>query len=93
MKKKLQDIDFKSFIIGFLLAAVVFLSVAAAAGSGTQDVRIVDIDTYDTLRVKLDEVGSVTVPVKIEGINYSLELPVKIEGIDSSVKLPVRIRE
>ncbi len=65
MKSRQISIDLKSFIIGFLLAAVVFLALAAS--SNTQDVRIVGISTYDNLRIKIDEVSS------------SLEIPIKIK--------------
>ncbi len=82
MKTIAKEIDIKSFLIGFLLAMVILMSIGAGpASSGTQDVRIVDIDTYDALRVELYEVKS------------SLEVPVKIEDVGYSVKVPVVIKE
>jgi|TARA_B100000676_G_scaffold268947_1_gene284526 hypothetical protein len=38
----MKNIDFKSFLIGFLFASTVLLGLGAA--KGTQDVRIVGID-------------------------------------------------
>ena len=51
--EKIRTIDFKSFLIGFLLAVVLFL--ALGAGTGVQDIRIVGIDTYDAMRLKLED--------------------------------------
>ncbi len=67
MKIKSKEIDLKSLIIGFLLATVVFLALGAS--SGTQDVRIVGISTYDNLRIKVEKIDS------------SVELPVKINDV------------
>lgn len=67
MKAIAKEIDFKSLIIGFLLAVVVFLAIGAKPGSGTMDVRIVGVDTYDELKIKIEDVGySVKVPVVIK---------------------------
>jgi len=86
MKIKSKEIDLKSFIIGFLLAAVVFL--ALGAGSGTQDVRIVGISTYDNLRIKIEKIdSSVELPVKINDVKYSFEIPVTIKGQPIDVKV------
>lgn len=53
MEKIQKQIDLKSFIIGFLLALVIFLFVGAA-NSGIQEVKIVDIAPYcTTLDVKI----------------------------------------
>ncbi len=71
-------IDLKSFLIGFLLAAVAFLFVGA--GNGVQEVKIVGISTYDSLSIKIDDVSSsVEVPIKLNDISYSIEFPVKIK--------------
>jgi hypothetical protein len=86
MKIKSKEIDLKSFIIGFLLAAVVFLVLGA--GSGTQDVRIVGISTYDNLRIKIEKIdSSVELPVKINDVKYSFEIPVTIKGQPIDVKV------
>jgi hypothetical protein len=86
MKIKSKEIDIKSFIIGFLLAAVVFLVLGA--GSGTQDVRIVGISTYDNLRIKIEKIdSSVELPVKINDVKYSFEIPVTIKGQPIDVKV------
>jgi len=63
-----KEIDFKSFLIGFLLAMVILLSLGSGpASSGTQDVRIVDINTSDKLEVTIADIGySVKVPVVIK---------------------------
>lgn len=68
MKAIAKEIDIKSFLIGFLLAVVILLSLGSGpAASGTMDVRIVGVDTYDELEVKIEEVGySVKVPVVIK---------------------------
>jgi hypothetical protein len=77
---KNREIDFKSLLIGFLLATVFFLSIGAYGGSGTQDVRIVDINTSDNLNVKIDEVDSyITLPVKIKDVDSYTVIPVKIK--------------
>ena len=87
MKIKVKEIDFKSFIIGFLLASVVFL--AMGSGSGTQDVRIVGVSTYDNLRVRVEKIdASEEVPVKIVDVEYGYKIPVNIENqpVDVRVK-------
>jgi len=98
MKFIAKEIDFKSMVIGFLLAAVVFLSIGAYSSSGTQDVRIVGISTYDKLPVKIADVDSykeipvkitevrTDVPVKITGVNYNTEIGVKILNQPIEVK-------
>ncbi|NIM17159.1 MAG: hypothetical protein GTO45_34600 [Candidatus Aminicenantes bacterium] len=86
MKVISKEIDLKSLIIGFLLAAVLFLTLGA--GSSTQDVRIVGVSTYDALRIKIDDVNSsVEIPIKIKDIKYSLEIPVKIEDQPVNVRI------
>ena len=57
--EKIRTIDFKSFLIGFLLAVVLFL--ALGAGTGVQDIRIVGIDTYDAMRLKIENQ-----PIRVE---------------------------
>lgn len=57
--EKIRTIDFKSFLIGFLLAVVLFL--ALGAGTGVQDIRIVGIDTYDAMRLKIEDQ-----PIKVD---------------------------
>ncbi len=54
---KSREIDFKSLIIGFLLATVLFLSLGAYSSSGTQDVSIVGVNTQDTLYVQIQGNG------------------------------------
>ena len=81
IKLNVKEIDFKSFLIGFLLAAVVFLSLGSS--SGTQDVRIVGVSlsSYDNLPVKIMDIQSnVEFPVKIVDVKYSVEVPVKIKN-------------
>jgi hypothetical protein len=86
MKLIAKEIDIKSLIIGFLLAAVLFLTLGAS--SGTQDVRIVGVSTYDALHIKIDDVNSsVEIPIKIKDIKYSLEFPVKIEDQPINVRI------
>ena len=86
MKIKSKEIDLKSLIIGFLLATVVFLTLGA--GSGTQDVRIVGISTYDNLRIKVEKIdSSVELPVKINDVKYSFEMPVTIKDQPIDVKV------
>ncbi len=52
----MKTIDFKSLLIGFLLATIIFLAIGAA--SGTQNVRIVGIDSnfsdWDPIKVKVE---------------------------------------
>jgi len=81
IKFNVKEIDFKSFLIGFLLAAVVFLSLGSS--SGTQDVRIVGVSmsSYDHIPVKIEDIKSnVEFPVKLVDVKYSLEVPVKIKN-------------
>lgn len=86
MKIKSKEIDLKSLIIGFLLATVVFLALGAS--SGTQDVRIVGISTYDNLRIKIEKIdSSVELPVKINDVKYSFEMPVTIKDQPIDVKV------
>ena len=86
MKIKSKEIDLKSLIIGFLLATVLFLTLGA--GSGTQDVRIVGISTYDNLRIKIEKIdSSVELPVKINDVKYSFEMPVTIKDQPIDVKV------
>jgi hypothetical protein len=88
MKVISKEIDLKSLIIGFLLAAVLFLTLGAGGSSGTQDVRIVGVSTYDALRIKIDDVNSsVEVPVKITEVKYAVEIPVKIEDQPINVRI------
>ena len=51
----MNKIDIKSFLIGFLLASTVLLSIGAT--NGTQNVRIVGIDEnygdWDAISVKM----------------------------------------
>lgn len=87
---KAREIDIKSLIIGFLLAVVFFLTLGSA--SGTQDVRIVGISTYDDLNVKIEEIkSSLELPVEIKDAEYNLEIPVKIVGVKYSTEIPVKI--
>ncbi|MCP4156878.1 MAG: hypothetical protein GY757_54705, partial [bacterium] len=72
MTAKLKEIDFKSLLIGFLLAAVFFLTIGAS--SGTRDVRIVGINTYDDLRVSVEKINTRDIPVKITDVDSSAEL-------------------
>jgi hypothetical protein len=97
---KVKEIDVKSLIIGFLLAVVLFLSLGSA--SGTQDVRIVGISTYDDLnvnmkdilKVKIEDVNtSLEIPVEIKDIEYNLKIPVNIEDVKSSIEIPVKIED
>ena len=92
---KAKEIDIKSLIIGFLLATVLFLTLGSA--SGTQDVRIVGISTYDDLKVKMDDTLKVkmddTLKVRIEDIKSSLELPVEIKAVEWNLAIPVKIEE
>ncbi len=74
-QSKKKEIDLKSFLIGFLLAATIFFGLGSSSGSSTQDVRIVGVSTYDNLRIKIDDIGS------------SVELPVKIKGQPLEIKL------
>lgn len=91
---KKKGLDLKSFLIGFLLATTLFFGLGSSFGSGTQDVRIVGVSTYDNLRVKIDRIGSsVEMPVKIGSINSSSTIPVKISDIDYSVELPIKIKD
>lgn len=75
MKITAKEIDFKSLIIGFLLAAVIFLLMGASpASSGTRDVRIVGISS------------SVEIPVKINDVGYSVKIPVEIKNQPIEIK-------
>jgi len=52
----MKSIDIKSAIIGFLLCAVLFLSMGLANNNAAQDVRIVEIDkkafgSWDAIKV------------------------------------------
>ncbi|MCP4213412.1 MAG: hypothetical protein GY765_02095 [bacterium] len=88
---KAKEIDFKSLLIGFLLATVVFLLMGAGYGD-TQDVRIVGVSTYDELKVKVESISSsTTMPVKVERFDSSLELPVVITGTKYNETIPVHI--
>jgi|GEM_PF-1170871 len=87
---KVKEIDVKSLIIGFLLAVVLFLTLGSA--SGTQDVRIVGISTYDDLNVKIEDIkSSIKLPVEIKDAEYNLEIPVRIVGVKYSTEIPVKI--
>lgn len=91
MSFKKAEIDIKSLLIGFLLAAVMFLSLGA--GSGTQDVRIVGVNTYDKLKVSVERVNtSNEIPVKITEVSSSIEVPVKIMGTKYNDPIPVKIK-
>ena len=72
MKVKAKEIDLRSLIIGFLLATVLFMFLAA--GSGTQDVRIVAASS------------SIEVPVKIADVGYRVKIPVEIKDQPITVK-------
>lgn len=90
MKIKVKEIDFKSFIIGFLLASVVFL--AMGSNSGTQDVRIVGVSTYDNLHVQVEKINtSEEVPVKLSEVEYNIKVPVKIVDVEYGYKVPIKI--
>jgi len=94
MKIKLnaKEIDFKSLLIGFLLAAVLFLTLGSS--SGVQDVRIVGISSYESLPVKIEEVrSSLDIPVEIKDADSNMELPVKIVDIKYSLEVPVKIKD
>jgi hypothetical protein len=95
---KLKEIDVKSLIIGFLMAVVLFLTLGSS--SGTQDVLIVGISTYDDLKVKIEDIlkvkiedikSSLELPVEIKAVEWTLEIPVKIEEVKNSIELPVKI--
>ncbi|MGD2088085.1 MAG: hypothetical protein PVH61_18035 [Candidatus Aminicenantes bacterium] len=87
-----KEIDVKSLIIGFLLAVVLFLTLGSA--SGTQDVRIVGISTYDDLKVKIEDIkSSLELPVEIKDVEYNLEIPVKIVEVKYSMEIPVKIED
>lgn len=89
---KAKEIDVKSLIIGFLLAVVLFLTLGSA--SGTQDVRIVGISTYDDLSVKIEDIkSSLEFPVEIKDVKYDLEFPVKIVEVKYSMEIPVKIKD
>jgi tetrahydromethanopterin S-methyltransferase subunit G len=91
--KKKREIDLKSLIIGFLLATVTFLLFGS--GANVQDVRIVgagyssfklpvtivDVETSNELRIRLEEVNS------------SLRIPVKLVDIDTYDELNVRVKD
>lgn len=82
-----KEIDFKSMVIGFLLAVVLFLLIGAAPGSdGVQEVRIVNSD-WSAVPVKLEGVRNI-IPVKIESVGD--ELPVKLEEVKYGLVLDVR---
>lgn len=92
MTLKAKEIDIKSLIIGFLLATIIFLALGAS--SGTQDVRIVGISTYDNLRIKVEKIdSSVELPVKVTDVNSSVKLPVKIAEVDYLLEIPVKIKD
>ncbi len=94
VKVKAKEIDFKSLLIGFLLAAVLFLSLGAIPGSGTQDVRIVGVNTYDNLRVKIEKVNSsAEMRIKIEDVNSSIKVPVKLAEVAWNLEVPVKINK
>jgi hypothetical protein len=94
VKLKAKEIDFKSLMIGFLLAAVLFLGIGAYAGSGTQDVRIVGVSTYDNLRVKIERIdSSAEMKVNIHNVGSSLKVPVRIEEIRYNLEVPVKIED
>ena len=87
---KAKEIDIKSLIIGFLLAVVLFLTLGSS--SGTQDVRIVGISTYDDLKVKIEDIkSSLAFPVEIKDVKYDLQFPVKIVEVKYSMEIPVKI--
>lgn len=87
---KAKEIDIKSLIIGFLLAVVLFLTLGSS--SGTQDVRIVGISTYDDLKVKIEDIkSSLEFPVEIKDVKYDLQFPVKIVEVKYSLEVPVKI--
>jgi hypothetical protein len=84
---KAKEIDVKSLIIGFLLAIVLFLTLGSA--SGTQDVRIVGISTYDDLGVKIEDIkSSLEFPVEIKDVNSNLQFPVKIVEFKYFMEIP-----
>lgn len=89
---KVKEIDIKSLIIGFLLAAVLFLTLGSA--SGTQDVRIVGISTYDKMMVEIADIkSSLELPVEVKDIKYDLQVPVKIVEVKYSLEIPVKIKD
>ncbi len=90
MKFKAKEIDLKSFLIGFLLAALVFLGLAASPG--TQDVRIVGVSTYDNLRVRVEKITPREIPVKVEDVSYDLKVPVEIVGVKYNLAIPTKIK-
>jgi len=51
--EKIKEIDFRSFLIGFMLAVLLLLTLGGTGG--VQDIRIVGIDTYDAMRLKLED--------------------------------------
>ena len=93
MSFKKAEIDIKSLLIGFLLATVLFLSLGAGY-SGTQDVRIVGINTYDKMKVSIEKINtSGELPVEIADVSSSVEVPVKIMGTKYNTPVPVKIKE
>ena len=89
---KIREIDFKSLMIGFLMAAVLFLTLGS--GSGTQDVRIVGISTYDDLKVKIEDIkSSLEIPVEIKDVKYDIQVPVKLVEVKYSMEIPVTIKD
>ncbi len=60
MEKVKNQIDLKSLLIGFLMATVLFLLLGAGYNR-VQEVKIVGFDTYDSLRVDIQNQ-----PIKIE---------------------------
>ena len=91
-KIKTKEIDLKSLMIGFLLAAVIFLTLGS--GSGTQDVRIVGISTYDDLKVNIEDIkSSLKIPVEIKDIQYDVQVPVKLVEVKYAMEIPVTIKD
>ncbi|MCP4154858.1 MAG: hypothetical protein GY757_44460, partial [bacterium] len=63
------------------------------ASSGTRDVRIVGINTYDDLRVSVEKINTRDIPVKITDVDSSAELKVIINGTKYNDPIPVKIKE
>ena len=94
MKKRIKkEIDLKSLIIGFLLAAVAFSLLGS--GAAVQDVRIVGTG-YSSFKLPVTIVDVETgdeLSVKLENVNSSLRIPVKLVDIDTYDELNVKVKD
>ncbi len=95
MTLKGKEIDFKSMVIGFLLAMVMMLLMGAGPSapppmSGPLDVRIVDIETRDSMQVKLEGVDRYS-PLAVQIKDQTVKVRVE-NKVDVDVKNKVEIR-